>query len=624
MHVRRVKETMPVAIDDGRPASDPVSEPRPPGSHAELFPDLVARWAAEQPGAAAVIGAGETLTYSGLEARANRLARALVAGGVTRDGVVAICLERCADWVVAVLAAMKAGAAYLPIAPDDPPARQADMLRRGGALALVSTSRLLRVNCGLPRLNLERFEDELPRLEPGRPPVEIPRRGLAYVLFTSGSTGQPKAVGVEQASLANYCAAARSAYGLRAGDRVLHFSSLTHDGSIEEVCLTLACGGTVVLRSEGALGSAADFLRECGRLGVSVLSLPTAYWHQLTEHSDLTLWPDLRLVILGGENASAERLARWREWSRGAVPVINTYGPTETTVIVTAVGLDGADPGDWLPIGWPIGGAELLVLDDSLLRLSPGAMGELYVGGPGLARGYLSDASRTAAAFLPHPFSRAEGARVYRTGDLVRQRTDGHTVFVGRRDRQVKIRGYRLHLEEVEAALAQHPGVGRSAVVVRQRSDGTNALAAVAESRPGWAVTATELRAHLLGLVPGHMVPSRFVVVPRLPQLATGKVDMGRLRELVNAAPSDEELDAAAADGLVGMATGIIGEVLETPVGPDDNFFEVGGYSLAAMRVLSRLHTVAGVHVPIVEFFTEPTGTGLATAVERIRARGGG
>jgi amino acid adenylation domain-containing protein len=618
---------MSMAIDDGRPASDPASEPGPSGHRTELFPDLVAGWAAEQPRTAAVIGAGQTMTYSELEARANRLARALIARGATRDGVVAICLERCADWVVAVLATMRAGAAYLPIGPDDPPARQADMLRRGGARVVVSTSRLLPVNSGLPRLNLERLDDELPCLEPGRPPVAIPPRGLAYVLFTSGSTGQPKAVGVEQASLANYCAAARCAYGLRAGDRVLHFSSLTHDGSVEEVCLTLACGGTVALRSEGTLGSAADFLSECGRLGVSVLSLPTAYWHELTEHPDLELWPDLRLVILGGENASAERLARWREWSRGTVPVINTYGPTETTVIVTAVGLDcagSADSGSWLPIGWPVGGAELLVLDESLQRVPPGAVGELYLGGPGLARGYLGDAGRTAAAFLPHPFSRVPGARTYRTGDLVRPRADGHTMFVGRRDRQVKIRGYRMHLEEVEAALALHPGVGRSAVVVRQRSDGTNALAAVAEPKPGWALTAPELRAHLRGLVPGHMVPARFVVVPRLPTLATGKVDLGRLGELVKEAVSDEDPTVAGADGLVDVATGIIGEVLETPVGPDDNFFEVGGYSLAAMRVLSRLHTASGVHVPIVEFFTEPTGTGLATAIERIRSRGAG
>jgi amino acid adenylation domain-containing protein len=605
---------MPRAIDDARPAGDP------------LFPDLVARWATEQPGAAAVIGAGQTLTYSELEARANRLARALVARGVTRDGVVAICLERRADWVVAVLAAMRAGAAYLPIGPDDPPARQADMLSRGGALAVVSSSRLLPFGTGLPRLNLERLEDELSRLEPSPPPAALLRQGLAYVLFTSGSTGQPKAVGVEHASLANYCAAARCAYGVRTGDRVLHFSSLTHDASVEEVCLTLACGGTVVLRSDGAPGSAADFTSECSRLRVSVLSLPTAYWHELTEHPDLELWPDLRLVILGGENASAERLARWCEGSRGTVPVINTYGPTETTVIVTAIGLDcagGADTGAWLPIGWPIGGAELLVLDGSLRRVPPGAVGELSVGGPGLARGYLADAGRTAAAFLPHPFSPTPGARMYRTGDLVRPRTDGHTMFVGRRDRQVKIRGYRIHLEEVEAALALHPGVGRSAVVVRRRADGTNALAAVAEPKPGWAMTAPELRAHLRGLVPGHMVPARFAVVPRLPTLATGKVDLGRLGELVNEGALDEEPAVTGADGLVEVTTGIIGEVLETPVGPDDNFFEVGGYSLAAMRVLSRVHTAAGVHVPIVDFFTEPTGNGLATAVERIRARGG-
>ena len=591
----------------------------------ELFPDLVARWAAERPGATAVTGVRDTMTYSELEARANRLARALAARGVTRDGVVAICLERSADWVVAVLAAMRAGAAYLPVGPDDPPARQTGVLRSGGAMAVVSTSRLLPVDAGLPRLDLNRLGDELARLEPSRPPVAIPRQGLAYVLLTSGSTGQPKAVGVEHASLANYCAAARRAYGLRAGDRVLHFSSLTHDASVEEVCLTLACGGTVVLRSEHMLGSAADFMAGCGRLRVSVLALPTAFWHELTDHRHLDLWPELRLVIVGGENASAERLAHWCEWSRGTVPVINSYGPTETTVIVTAIGLDcadGADTGAWLPLGWPIGGAELLVLDDSLQRVPPGAVGALHVGGQCLARGYLTDAGRTAAAFLPHPFSRAPGARMYRTGDLVRLRADGHTTFVGRLDRQVKVRGYRIDPEEVVAALALHPAVGRSAVVASQRADGANALAAVAEPKPGHTVTAAELRAHLCGLVPAYMVPARFLVAPRLPTLSTGKVDQRRLGELV-AAASDEEPAVAAANGLVEVATSIIGEVLETPVGPDDNFFEAGGDSLRAMRVLSRIHTASGVRVPIVDFLGEPTGAGLAAALERYRESGG-
>jgi amino acid adenylation domain-containing protein len=597
------------------------------GCEPELLPDLVARWAAERPGAAAVTGLGKTITYTELEARANRLARALVARGVTRDGVVATCLERSVDWVVALLAAMRAGAAHMPLGPDDPPSRQADMLRRGGALAVVSTSGLLPDHAGLPRLDLDRLEGELARLEPSRPPVAIPRRGLAYVLFTSGSTAQPKAVGLEHASLASYVVAAQRAYGLRAGDRVLHFSALTHDGSLEEVGLTLACGGTVVLRSEAMLGSAADFLGECAGLGVSVLSLPTAFWHELTDYRDLELWPELRLVILGGESASAERLARWCERARGAVPVINTYGPAETTVMVTAIRLDrpgGADTGPWLPIGWPIDGAELLVLDDSLQPVPPGVVGELSIGGPGLARGYLTDAGRTAAAFLPHPYSRTPGARMYRTGDLVRPRADGHTVFVGRRDHQVKVRGYRVDPEEVVAALARHPAVGRSAVIARRKADGTNALAAVAEPRPGLAVKAGELRAHLRGLVPGYMVPARFAVVPRLPTLSTGKVDRARLGELVDEAASDEEPAAAAADGLVEVATGIIAEVLETPVGPDHSFFEAGGDSLMAVRVLSRLHTASGVRVPIVDFFDTPTGAGLAATVERIRANDGG
>jgi acyl-coenzyme A synthetase/AMP-(fatty) acid ligase len=413
---------------------------------------------------------------------------------------------------------------------------------------------------------------------------------------------------VEHGALAGRVRWMREAYGLGPGDRVVQFASLSFDAHAEELYPALTGGASVLLLPGGA-PTLPDVLRTPDGARVTVLDLPTAYWHRLTEGLDAVTWPEpLRLVVIGGEQAHAAAVARWRARFGDRVRLVNTYGPTEATVIATAAMLGAADTARLPSIGRPIGGAAAHVLGRYGEPVPPGVPGELYLGGAGLSRGYPGHPALTAERFVPDPYG-PPGSRLYRTGDRVRRRRDGDLEFLGRFDGQVKVRGFRVEPGEVTTALLAHPGV-RQAVVT---AAGDRLVAYLVGS-----AAPDEVRRHLAATLPAHLVPSGWVSLDELPLTVTGKVDLAAL-----AAPGP--LPAAEFVPPRTDAEVLVAEVWERVLGQDvdrvgalDDFFALGGHSLLATRVAALLRNAIDADVPIRMVFDHPTVAELAVAVEEL------
>ncbi|MCP4662085.1 MAG: amino acid adenylation domain-containing protein, partial [bacterium] len=435
-------------------------------------------------------------------------------------------------------------------------------------------------------------------------------------------------------SLASYAVRAADAYGIEPGDRALQFASLSFDASAEEIYPTLVRGAALVLRG-AELASAPEFLDQCRAAAVTVLNLPTAYWHTLmAEAGEGGAWPEcVRLVIIGGEEALPAALDAWQRWVGDGARLVNTYGPTEATIVATrwqpeAQGV-AQEPLARVPIGRPIAGTRAYVLDRRLRPVAIGVAGELALDGPGLARTYLGRPQRTAEGFVPHPFrgqpGRRTANRLYRTGDLVRRLPDGVLEFLGRIDDQVKIRGFRIEPGEVEVVLARHPAVAEAVVVVvRVDLPGPAArekrLVGYVVAEEGSEIDRAQLRAFLKQRLPEYMVPPALVELDRFPLTTGGKVDRATLGRRALPAPEWERSPAEAGvfrnpeeEILAGIWATVLGG--ERP-GPDDNFFELGGHSLLATQVVSRVREVFGVELPLRNLFETPTVAGLAAFVE--------
>jgi amino acid adenylation domain-containing protein len=580
-------------------------------------PALFARAAAAAPEATALACGPQTVSYAQLDARARRLAAQLRRRGVMPGDVVGVCLGRSPDAVAALLATWRAGAAYLPLDPEYPDERLAFMITDSGARVVVTSARYaLRPPQGT---DLVMADEPAPagsaQRRPGAPagdgddpwPAARPDQP-AYVIYTSGSTGQPKGVLVEHGALASRVHWMREAYGIGPADRVAQFASLSFDAHAEEVYPALASGASLLLLPDGA-ATLPDELRTPAGREVTVLDLPTAYWHRLTEALDEVTWPGrLRLVIIGGEQAHAAAVARWRAGFGDRARLVNTYGPTEATIVATARTLDAADALRNPAIGRPVGGAIARVLGPRGEPVPPGAPGELYLGGAGLARGYLGRPALTAERFVPDPYG-PPGSRLYRTGDRVRLRPDGDLEFLGRFDGQLKVRGFRVEPGEVTAALLAHPGVRQAAVA----ADGDRLVAYVAGT-----AQPDELRGHLAAALPAYLVPSAWVALDALPLTVTGKVDLAALPAPVPAPAAQFVAPRTDAEILVaGVWAAVLG--LDTAqVGALDDFFALGGHSLLAARVAARLRNAVDVEVPIRTLFDSPTVAQLGTAVENL------
>jgi amino acid adenylation domain-containing protein len=577
--------------------------------------------AARTPDAAAIVSAEGTLTYADLDRASRLLAGRLRGIGVGPESIVGLCAERSPEMVVGMLAIAEAGGAYLPLDPAYPADRLAYMLEDSGARVLLTQERLL------PRLPAHRaevvfLEAPLDGVPPLSEDVELGR--LAYVIYTSGSTGRPKGVLVPHATLAHYVEGAAQVFGITPEDRVLQFASISFDTSGEEIYPCLTRGATLVLRDDEMVASLDRFAREVGNLGVTVLDLPTAYWHEIVAEMEqgLEMPASLRLVILGGEQAQRDRLDAWSVRVGDRIRLLNTYGPTETTIVTTRRELTGPAAADFpgeVPIGRPIEDARAYVAGPAQELLPEGLEGELLIGGLGVTRGYLGRPELTAERFVPDAYSGEPGARLYRTGDLVRLLPGGDIQFRGRTDNQVKVRGYRIELGEIEAALRAVATVRDAVVVVQEARSGKRLIAWVVPQE-GNPPTVGELRSALQEALPEYMVPSVFSFLDELPRTPSGKVDRRAVAQMeADEVRADLGIDFAAPRNHVEeMLVGIWADLLGVErVGIHDDFFQLGGHSLLVAKLASRVRQSFHVELPMVEVFRKPTVADLAEAVVR-------
>ena len=494
--------------------------------------------AAKTPDAIAAEFQGEQLTYRELNARANRLAHYLRKQGVGPEVRVGICIGRSLEMLVGILGVLKAGGAYVPLDPTYPRDRIAFMIEDAELLLVLTRKDLAKdIPGGAAILCIDVDWETIAGESDANPLIAATASNVAYVIYTSGSTGNPKGVMIEHRSLVNFTVTATAAYQISPADRILQFASLCFDLSVEEIFPALTRGATIVLRTDEMISSGREFLHYCDQWGVTILDLPTAYWHELTDAlsaGNLKLPAAVRLVIIGGEKAASDRVVAWHKFAGKRVRLVNTYGPTETTVAVTMCDLRPQDESTCLnavPIGRPLANATVYLLDESLRPVPIGAPGELHIGGPGVARGYVNRPDLTSEKFIPDPFGGDKHARLYKTGDLVRYRSDGNIEFLGRIDNQIKIRGFRVELEEIEQALRSLTGVTDCVVVLREDSDGDKRLIAYVVLDSHNKLTTAELRNYLKTKLPSYMVPAVFEMIEALPLLPSGKINRRALPE---------------------------------------------------------------------------------------------
>ena len=572
----------------------------------------------------ALVHGASTLTYAELEARSNAWAQRLQSLGVGPDVLVAVCLERSIDMVVAMLATLKAGGAFLPLDPAYPQDRLDSMVDDSGVRRLLTDARLAgrfaaAAASGLSVLCMDRPSEALPEASPARPPCAASARSLAYVIYTSGSTGRPKGVLVEHHGWCNVAQAQQDVFGLRPGMRALQFASASFDACAFDLAMALASGGTLVLGSGSELmpgPNLAGLLRE---QRVEVVTLPPTALAALPDGD----YPDLKVITAAGEACPASLLARW---ARPGVRFFNLYGPTEATIWASYAECFAGDNGA-PAIGVPVPNVTLHVLDAQRRPQPVGMPGELYIGGEGVVRGYHGRPELDAERFIPDPFAadaaRAD-ARLYRSGDMVRLNASGQLDFLGRSDHQVKVRGFRIEPGEIEAVLRQRAEVAEALVAVRRMADGDDALVAYATPAGGATLDAEALRQHLREALPHYMVPGWIVTLADFPLTPNGKIDRAHL--------PDPERHAATQAGPVeppqnelerSIAT-IWREVLNLPtIDRRQNFFDAGGHSIKMAQVHARLAERLPSAPTLIDLFQHPTIATLAAHVAAITQRRG-
>ncbi|WNG44099.1 amino acid adenylation domain-containing protein [Archangium minus] len=596
--------------------------PRATSVHA-LFEEQVRR----TPESLAILHEGTALRYRELNERANQLARRLRVMGVGPETVVGLCLERGPELVVGLLGILKAGGAYLPLDSTYPAERLAFMLQDARVPVLVTLERLADElpSQGEQLLCLDTEQEALEHEDTSDPEFPITAGNLAYVLYTSGSTGRPKGVMIEHRGVVNYLDWCARAYRVAEGSGAPVHSSVSFDLTVTSLLAPLVTGRAVTLVSEDdrleglakALRSQADF---------SLVKLTPTHLRLLARQLDATtLAGQTRALVIGGEALTAEMLEPWRTHAPGT-RLINEYGPTETVV---GCCIHEVEPGSThagsLPIGRPIANTRLYVLDEHLRLVPVGVPGELYIGGDGVARGYLDRPELTSERFVPDPFGDLPGARLYRTGDRVRRLPDGVLDFLGRRDEQVKVRGYRIELGELEAVLGQDPNVREVVAVAREDIEGSKRLVAYVVPEQNVAVDPEALRQLARAKLPEHMVPSAVVQLDALPLTPNGKVDRAALPAPETVTRKERHTYVAPRSGAEALLCSLGAEVLRLErVGIRDNFFELGGDSILAVQLIGRANRV-GLHLTPKQLFEHQTfeelaavaGTGGAITAEQ-------
>ncbi len=571
----------------------------------------------QNPDAVAVVSGEQRLSYRELNTRANRLAHRLRALGVGPEVLVGICLERSADLIVALLGILKAGGAYVPLDASYPKERLAYMMRDANPRVLLTDSRAaaaLPVD-GVTTLLLDKLEFNTESTE--NPPWETVATNLAYVMYTSGSTGIPKGVSVPHRSIVRLVRNTNFV-DFATDDVFLQFAPVSFDASTLEIWGPLLNSATLAVMPAGT-----PSLEELGaalqRYDVTTLWLTAGLFHLMVDEQSDGL-STVKQLLAGGDVLSASHIKRFLNDHPGC-RVINGYGPTENTTFTCCHPM--ADPnslGATVPIGRPIANTTVYIVDQNLRAVPVGVVGELVSGGDGLARGYCNCPELTAERFIPNPFATEPGGRLYRTGDLARYLADGSIEFVGRVDQQVKVRGFRVELDEIEFRLNQYPGVDQSVVVARSNGSTEKHLVAYIVGE----IRVDALRDYLVETLPEFMLPSHLVVVDELPLTPNGKVDRAALPEINGSEERKEKRAEAGRTPLEELLCGIFAEVLGlADVGREENFFELGGHSLSATRAVSRVRAVTGQGLALREFFEMPTAAALAARLERARVESG-
>ncbi|HEX6288076.1 MAG TPA: amino acid adenylation domain-containing protein, partial [Herpetosiphonaceae bacterium] len=595
----------------------------PQGCLHQLFEAQAAR----TPDAIAVRFGDTTLRYHELNARANQLAWHLRSLGVRPESRVALCVERSPDLIVGLLGILKAGGCYVPLDPTYPQERLHFMLEDAQVSVLLTQAHLVE------RLHAEgtRHPAHLVRLDADWPQIAQQRRDtpssgaqpdhLAYLIYTSGSTGTPKGVLVPHRGLGNLAQAQIRAFGVTPDSHVLQFASLSFDAAISEICMALLAGATLVLAARADLMPGPSLIHLLREQAITVATLPPSVLAVL----DPADFPTLRSVIAAGEACPATVVARWATPERR---FLNAYGPTETTVCATIAAC--ADGSRTPPIGQAIANTQVYVLDQQRQPSPVGIPGEVYIGGVGVARGYFGRPDLTAERFVPNPFSAEPGSRLYRTGDLARYLPDGQIEYLGRLDDQIKLRGFRIELGEIAAVLRRHEAVRDAVVLVRADQPPAGGhpekrLVAyvVGEQRAANAEPGTsnlelgaDLRRSLLEQVPEYMVPSAFVFLDALPLTPNGKIDRRALAALDVDRLSRDRAFVPPQDALEAQLVQIWETVLQQqPIGVADNFFQRGGNSLSAVRLMAQIEQQLGQSLPLATIFAHPTIRDLAATL---------
>jgi amino acid adenylation domain-containing protein len=597
------------------------------------------------PRAVAVECGGKQFTYGELNRRANRLARFLQKRGVGAEKIVGVCLERSLDLVVAVLAILKSGGAYLPLDPKYPPERIAFMLENARVSVLITQKSLedgrwrmgdsdSRFSILDPQIRIVCLDGDaavIARQSAKNPTIHIGSKNLAYVIYTSGSTGQPKGIAIEHRNAVAFLRWANSAFSRAELAAVAASTSICFDLSIFELFAPLSCGGTVILAQDTL-----DLAERIERNDITLVNTVPSAMNELLAAGGLPR--SVRTVNLAGEPLTPELVRQL--YATGTIDrVYDLYGPSETTTYST-VALRRAH--GRATIGRPVANTQIYLLDAALQPVPVGVPGEIFIGGAGVTRGYLQRPELTAEKFLADPFAKRSGARMYRTGDLGRYDPNGNIEYLGRRDNQVKIRGYRIELGEIETALAGHPAV-RECVVVAcslplegaepsdnpkskfQNLKSAKQLVAYFVPNDGTPPIAIELRNFLRRKLPEFMLPAIFIPLDALPLTANGKVDRLALPAAEADAGRVTQGSVAPGNELEEVVAQVWREVLDTErFGVFDDFFDLGGHSLLAVRVVARLRRTFGVELPLRGLFEARTVAGLAREIDALRSAGRG
>ncbi|HKV36211.1 MAG TPA: amino acid adenylation domain-containing protein [Pyrinomonadaceae bacterium] len=580
--------------------------------------ELFAEQAARTPELKAVVFEDESLTFAELNARANQLANYLQSQGVGPETTVAIYTERSLEMIVAVLGTLKAGGAYVPLDLAYPKDRLAFMLSDANISVLLTHERLVgRIPEHEAReVTLDSDWPVIATESDVNPVSRVDMSNAAYVIYTSGSTGTPKGVICTHYGLNNYLNWCAEAYGVNEGAGAPVHSPLGFDLTITSIFPPLLAGKSVVLVSEDKrfAGLSSVLSTGCDFSLVKITPSHLEVLNQMLTPGQMT--KTTRALIIGGEALNSETLSAWRTVAPG-VRLINEYGPTETVVGCCVYEVAPEDPDNGpVPIGRAIANTQLYLLDKFLHPVPAGVTGELYIGGDGLARGYLGRPELTAARFLPNPFGTVSGTRLYRTGDLARYRRDGVIEYLGRSDQQVKIRGFRVELGEIESALNRHPKVAEAVVMVRQDVPGDTRLAAYLVPHAGQEVAINEVRTFLRELLPEYMVPTFFLTLRAFPLTPNGKINRQALPVPETANERSEEAHVAPRTALEEIIAAIWSEIIGVKrIGVHDSFFELGGHSLLAMQVISRIREEFEVDIPVRSLFDGMTVENLAATV---------